>query len=182
VTRRRTTPPSASRCVVAVAAAALLLTACNRGTSNGPADVTDRTTTTSTTADDDDTTDGTTTSTPGEPVDVDAPWSPDKAKFCDASTVLITVPDDQTPQQYESAVATATASMVASVPDQSLVPLMRQMRQAYSLFAKVASAEAADDPDGAARAVTEAESVFPPADQERFAQYVERECGVDIGF
>lgn len=179
MTRRSGRPSSVARIVVVVAAATLVSTACSRGGTNDASGDADRAAT-STTVPADDRGTAPTTAAPTSDAAVDG-GTPDKAKFCDATTVLITVPDDQTPQQYEAAVATGTATMVASVPDRSLVPLMRQMQQAYALFAQVASAEAADDPDGAARKVAEAETLFPPADQKRFADYVKRECDVDIG-
>ena len=182
MTRRPGRPSPVLRSLVGVAVSGLVLTACSRGGADDASGDTDRAATSTTVPDGDRGTappaTAATSDAPDAPVDG---GTPDKAKFCDATTVLITVPDDQTPQQYEAAVATGTATMVASVPDRSLVPLMRQMQQAYALYAQVASAEAADDPDGAARKVAEAETLFPPTDQKRFADYVKRECDIDIG-
>ena len=180
--RRSGRPSSVARLVVVVAAAALVFTACSRDRARDATGDPDRAATSTTVADDGrGTTPAATTPTSDAPAGAAADvGTPDKAKFCDATTVLITVPDDQTPQQYEAAVATGTATMVASVPDRSLVPLMRQMQQAYALYAQIATAEAAADPDGAARKVAEAETLFPPVDQKRLADYVKRECDIDI--
>ena len=180
--RRRRWRRATTAAAGAIVVAALALGACSRSTASDDRSTTGRATTGTTApavASVPSTGPAAPTTTPtGAAADT---GTPDEAKFCDATTVLITVPDDQTPQQYEAAVAASTATMVASVPDRTLVPLMRQMQQAYALYAKIATAESADDPTGAAQAVADAEAVFPPADQERFAAYVKRQCGVDIG-
>lgn len=105
-----------------------------------------------------------------------APGAPDRGTFCNAAKILDQVPETQTPEEYERSVAESTAVMIATVPDRSLVPLMQQLQKSNALLARIASDEFAGDDAEAAKIAAEAEAAFPPADQERFQEYLRTQC------